>query len=192
MGIMKIGVLASALMVGGIVLCGPVMASDLESVHKPETPGEPGTQVVDPVTGLRGYMVMLKADTSRIGPEAARDLVIETLAQTVGVDRMRYVYEYALTGFAAWMTEEEAAMLQQRPDVVVVEPDLYWSASESSSGFEDNPNEPDPWNLRRISAPDGLAPVYDPCGADGTGVTAIVIDSGINKEVKHCQINPRV
>ena len=179
MGIMKIGFLASALIVGGIVLCSPAMASDLESVHKPEAAGEPGTQVVDPVTGLRGYMVMLKADTSRIGPEAARDLVIETLTQTVGVDRMRYIYEHALTGFSAWMTEEEATILQQRPDVVVVEPDLYFSRTGSSSGFDTNPNEPDPWNLRRISAPDGLAPAYDPCGADGTGVTAIIIDSGI-------------
>ncbi|MDG2422449.1 MAG: S8 family serine peptidase [Phycisphaerales bacterium] len=176
---MKLGLLASALMVGGTVLCKTVMASDLEPVHGPEAPGKAGTQVVDSVTGLRGYMVMLKADTSRIGPEAARDLVIETVTQTVGIDRMRYLYEHALTGFAAWMTEDEAAMLQQRPDVVVVEPDLYWSTTDSSRGFDTNPNEPDPWNLRRISAPDGLAPDYDPCGADGTGVTAIVIDTGI-------------
>jgi subtilisin family serine protease len=53
--------------------------------------------------------------------------------------------------------------------------------SAPESAFAD-PNSPNPWGLRRISQPDGLAPAFQSCGADGTGVTVVVIDSGINPD----------
>ncbi|MBT7351602.1 MAG: S8 family serine peptidase [Phycisphaerae bacterium] len=148
-------------------------------VDSPVQSPVPGTQVIDPATGLRSYLVMLEADPTEIGPEAASAMATEAITKSIGADRMRFIYDYAITGFAAWMTEDEAARMRNFPGVLVVEPDLYQSIANASAGLDTNPNEPDPWNLRRISSPDGLAPAYDPCGADGSGVTAIIIDTGI-------------
>lgn len=174
---MKLGILSSALMVGGLVFCRAAMASDLESVHKPEAPGVPGTQVVDPLTGLGSYIVRLDVDPQEVGPEAAHDMVMDALSQTIGTGRSQSIYTYAMVGFSAWMTPEQAADLGGRPAVALVQPNR-WMSMNSERGLETNPNEPSPWNLRRISAPDGLAPDYEPCGSDGTGVTAVIIDSG--------------
>ena len=149
-------------------------------VDSPVQSPVPGTQVIDPATGLRSYLVMLEADPTEIGPEAASAMATEAITKSIGADRMRFIYDYAITGFAAWMTEDEAARMRNFPGVLVVEPDLYQSIANASAGLDTNPNEPDPWNLRRISSPDGLAPAYDPCGADGSGVTAIIIDTGIS------------
>lgn len=167
--------------VGTLVFASAMASSPRASLRNkaPLVEPVPGEQVRDSATGLASYVVMLRANAKAVGPEVSRQLVITTIEETVGMDRMRYLYEHVIAGFSAWMTADEARLLKAHPDVLIVEPDMYCSTSGSTADLDTNPNEPDPWNLRRISSPDGLAPSYDPCGADGQGVTAIVIDTGI-------------
>ena len=141
----------------------------------------PGTQVVDLTSGLGSYIVRIDANPLKTGSRDAKRLVDETIARTNGAIRSQSIYLHSMVGFSAWMTEQEAADLARSPGIANVQPDRWMSLYDSSA--EDmNPNEPDPWNLRRISEPDGLAPDYDPCGADGSGVTAVIIGTGIQTQ----------
>ena len=134
-------------------------------------------RVVDVRTGRISYLVQIDAAPGEITQDVAGALIDRALAASIDASQVQYRYTHALVGFAAWMTEAEAATLRRHPDVRLIEFDGM--STTASDHLETDPNEPVPWGLRRISDPDGLAPAYDPCAADGTGVTAIVIDSGI-------------
>ncbi len=147
-----------------------------------------GEQAILP-NGLPSWIVMLSMrpspdDAARVA-EAER-AVDALLDETIGRARPHQRYTSALVGFAAGMTPDEAARLAADPRVLVVQPDRVMGLDrvmgDDRGGdlpIGENPNLPAPWNLRRISARDGLAPAFDPCGATGEGVTAVVIDSGI-------------
>ena len=135
--------------------------------------------------GLPSWMVMLDMWPDPNDPQRVREAeaaVEAVLAATIGAGRAHQRYAHGLVGFAAGMTPAEAAIVAADPRVRVVEPDrLSRPVGNAAGGMPvgDNPNLPVPWNLRRISDPDGLAPTFDPCGATGAGVTAVVIDSGV-------------
>ena len=135
--------------------------------------------------GLPSWIVMLAMRPDPNDPQrvaAAESLVDAVLADTIGVGREHQRYAHGLVGFAAGMTPAEAGVVAADPRVAFVEPDRISTLNRIGDGGEpvgENPNLPVPWNLRRISTPDGLAPTFEPCGANGAGVTAVVIDSGV-------------
>lgn len=161
------------------------MASQVQS--RPVAPALPPLEIapdqgVTPA-GLPSWLVMLSMRPDPNDPQRVRDAeqaVEAVLAATIGADRAHQRYAHGIVGFAAGMTPGEAAVVAADPRVAVVEPDRLQQLSRSGVGPDlDNPNLPVPWNLRRISSPEGLPPDFKPCGATGAGVTAVVIDSGI-------------
>ena len=151
-----------------------------------------GNQFHDPDTGLPSWLVQLE-----VMPAAGREPQLErsidaVLNDTIGGGRVTHRYTHALVGFAASMTPGEASLLLEDARVRAVEPDLVYSGEGGRSGAADDgdPNLPAPWGLRRISDPEGLAPDFDPCGADGSGVTVAIIDSGITPD--HTEFGDRI
>jgi len=147
-------------------------------------------QAIDEATGLPSYLVQLRARARNTTPAAADELIDRVLAETIGGARVKFRYQYAVVGFAASMTAAQAEQLRSHPLVARVEPDMESMPTDAGSGVPNNPNSPAPWGLRRITQPDGLAPTYQPCGADGTGVTIVIVDSGIIPE--HQEFGGRV
>ena len=147
-------------------------------------------------TELPSWVVQLELDPRPTAAAAAssRAAVDAVVRDTIGSGRVTQRYEHAVVGFAAFMSPVEAASLLADPRVRRVEPDLVMHGDGGSGGdFEGYLGDPDakgPWGLRRISDPDGLAPSFDPCGADGSGVTAVVVDSGIVPD--HSEFEGRV
>lgn len=146
--------------------------------------------------GLPSWIVMLAMRPDPNDPQrvaAAESLVDAVLADTIGAGREHQRYAHGLVGFAAGMTPAEAGIVAADPRVAFVEPDRISRTSRRGDLGEppgDNPNLPVPWNLRRISDPDGLAPTFEPCGATGAGVTAVVIDSGV--QLDHSEFAGRI
>jgi subtilisin family serine protease len=164
---------------------------------KPAQPAQPDLgvpaiagQAIDEATGLPSYLVQLRARARNTTPAAADELIDRVLAETIGGARVKFRYQYAVVGFAASMTAAQAEQLRSHPLVARVEPDMESMPTDAGSGVPNNPNSPAPWGLRRITQPDGLAPTYQPCGADGTGVTIVIVDSGIIPE--HQEFGGRV
>lgn len=139
-------------------------------------------QGIDEATGLPSYFVQLRATPRNTSPAAASDLIDRVLADAGGNLHVRFRYQYATVGFAAAMNPADAEALRANPLVARVEPDMEVSVNSAPESAFADPNSPNPWGLRRISQPDGLAPAFQSCGADGTGVTVVVIDSGINPD----------
>ena len=139
-----------------------------------------GEQYVREGDGVPGWLVQLR-DVPGSGLDLdrrARTSIDQVLADApLGIE-IRDRYDHALIGFSAFMSVETANALARHPLVVRVEPDLVVHGTGDDEII--NPDLPDSWGLRRISSPDGLAPVFDPCGADGEGVNVIIVDSGIN------------
>ncbi len=152
-------------------------------------------QFRDAGSELPGWLVQLTIDpmptpAAAVASSAAVDAVVR---DTIGAARVTQRYEYAVVGFAAFMSPVEAARLLADPRVRRVEPDLVMHGGgmgDDLDGYVGDPDADGPWGLRRISDPDGLAPSFDPCGADGSGVTAVVIDSGIIAD--HTEFEDRV
>ena len=139
-------------------------------------------QVIDENSGLPSYLVQLRAKPRRTAPAVAEQMIDRVLAETIGGARVKFRYQYAVVGFAASMTAAQAEQLRNHPLVARVEPDMEGALDGAGSTSPNDPNSPDPWGLRRITQADGLAPTYEPCGADGSGVTMVIVDSGIVPE----------
>jgi len=166
-------------------------ASAMESAVAPDVAnGAVAGQVIDENSGLPSYLVQLRAKPRRTAPAVAEQMIDRVLAETIGGARVKFRYQYAVVGFAASMTAAQAEQLRNHPLVARVEPDMESMPTDAGSGVPNNPNSPAPWGLRRITQPDGLAPTYQPCGADGTGVTIVIVDSGIIPE--HQEFGGRV
>ena len=172
----------------------PLRQEHVQAVTAPAPLAVYDTQFRESNSDMPSWLVQLELEPD---PNRAAFLeadIDEVLADTIGGGRTTQRYVYAIVGFAAYMTPLEAALLLDDPRVRRVEPDFIahggnWLPSRGDN-TNDDPNLPAPWGLRRISDPDGLAPDYDPCGADGSGVTVVVIDSGITPD--HTEFEGRI
>src|SRR5688572_23703000 len=85
--------------------------------------------------------------------------------------RLGYVYQHALKGYSATMSEAAAERVSRDPRVAYVEADGVVTKVASQA----NPT----WGLDRIDDQLGLDKSYE-YSATGAGVTAYIIDSGID------------
>ncbi len=173
-----------------------ITASVAASDDVDSLPVQPG-QVIDEASGLPGWLVQLnlQSDSTWDGLLRSRQAVDAVLQDMKGIAAVTQRYDHALVGFAAFMSPADAGALLADPRIRRVEADLLSRGFSSfgDSGEEGYVIDPDlngPWGLLRISDPDGLATRFDPCGADGAGVTVVVIDSGITPD--HTEFGDRI
>ena len=122
----------------------------------------------DPVPGE--YIVTLRSRTP--------DVVAPTVAALTGRHggQVLDVYTQALQGYAVATTARQAEELAADPAVASVEQNGYVHASDITS-----PQSPTPsWGLDRVDQHGTAGDNSYSWNADGAGVTAYVIDSGIN------------
>jgi subtilisin family serine protease len=120
--------------------------------------------------GAAGYIVVLNEDAGAL-PAVARGRA-ERVAAAVGA-RASHVYSGVLQGFAAELGPAQLAALRGRPDVAYVEPDAPVRLFTTQAN-------PISWGLDRIddiNLPLDQTFTYTNTGA---GVTAYVLDTGIN------------
>ncbi|GHJ57182.1 hypothetical protein Nm8I071_64890 [Nonomuraea sp. TT08I-71] len=86
---------------------------------------------------------------------------------------VRRVFSKALHGYSASMNRRQAEKLAADPDVAYVQPVQRWSATGSQSGTPS-------WGLDRIDQTTAKADGVYTYPATGAGVTAYVIDTGID------------
>ncbi|MEV6571138.1 S8 family serine peptidase [Streptomyces sp. NPDC051577] len=116
---------------------------------------------------LAPYVVVLK-DSTR-APAAARALAAE--AAEAG-DEVRAVYDTVLNGFALRTTASRAAALAVDPRVASVEPDALFHIDDTQPRA--------PWTLDRIDQRDLPLDGSYTYATKAAGVTAYVLDTGIN------------
>jgi len=125
------------------------------------------------------YIVVMKSGTFA-GPRHSISASISRVAgeQAVAPD---FVYSTALQGFAARLTDPQLAALRADPRVDYVEPDQPMYATTTQTGAT--------WGLDRIDQRNlPLSTTYS-YTADGTGVNAYIIDTGIR--FSHSQFGGR-
>ncbi|MET9964133.1 S8 family peptidase [Streptomyces sp. NPDC006326] len=112
------------------------------------------------------YVVVLKESTARAPARA-----LTRQAAEAG-DEVGAVYETALNGFAVRTTAARAAALAADPRVASVEPDAEFRITGTQA--------PAPWSLDRIDQRDLPLDGSYTYATGGRGVTAYVVDTGIN------------
>lgn len=113
------------------------------------------------------YVVVLKDNSSRAPNRAA--LAAEAKASG---DRVGAVYDTVISGFAVRTTAARAAALAADPRVASVEPDSEFRISDAQS--------PAPWPLDRIDQSELPLDGSYTYATTAQGVTAYVVDTGIN------------
>ena len=147
------------------------------------------TQVKDAAPKLRrkaaavpgSYIVVLDdGQVGRPGALSAAPYVAEGVAAAYGA-RVGRVYQHALNGFSARMTEEQALRLSEDPRVAFVEEDGVVTATTVQT--------PATWGLDRIDQRDRPLDGQYTYTPNGKGVNVYVIDTGIR--VTHTQFGGR-
>lgn len=110
------------------------------------------------------YIVVLK-------PSAPATQIMNAIVPMSGV-QLRNVYASALNGFAARLSPEALAKLEADPNVAYIEQDQWMSADATETGAT--------WGIDRIDQRNlPLSGTYTYTNT-GAGVTAYIIDTGIN------------
>jgi subtilisin family serine protease len=138
------------------------------------------------------YIVVYKKGTmssSRISPEygARQEFMLQRsgdMLEEYGIQReaILNVYGNAVEGFAAMLTEDMLTKVKNNPNVAYVEQDKIIALApgggkgKPGGGGGTPPAQETPWGITRVNG-----------GADGTGLTAWVIDSGI--DLDHPDLN---
>lgn len=110
------------------------------------------------------FIVVFKDTVENPGDEAREQ------AQSENAE-LRHVYQYAIKGYAAVMSETAAARIANNPRVAYVERDAEVQASAIQDGA--------PWGLDRIDHRTLALDTRYAYETTGAGVTAYVIDTGI-------------
>jgi subtilisin family serine protease len=128
------------------------------------------------------YIVVLDEDAT--GPDADFGAVAaraEAVINRTRSGRIKDVYAFALRGFSAEMSEEDAIALSQDDDVLFVEEDSVRSIDATQTSA--------PWGLDRTDQRDRpLSGTYS-YTSTGSGVNAYIIDTGIRRT--HTQFGGR-
>jgi aqualysin 1 len=124
------------------------------------------------------YIVVLKTDKSDDPSLSLKSA--NSLADTYGA-LVTDFYSYALTGFSAQMTEEQALKMSEDPSVEFIEEDSVMEINVT----QNNP----PWGLDRIDQSDRPLSATYSYTATGSGVNAYIIDTGIRRT--HTQFGGR-
>ncbi|EEP76471.1 proteinase T [Uncinocarpus reesii 1704] len=128
-----------------------------------------------------GYIVVMKDGVSSQDFDSHRNWVTqlhhERLARrgSTNVGGMRHTYKTTLKGYSGTFDEETIQEIANRDDVAFIERDQIMTINE----IETQPNVPS-WGLARVGSmrPGGTEYHYD--STAGEGVTAYVIDTGID------------
>lgn len=135
---------------------------------KPAGPTDPTNDTLAPVIIPEGakiipdqYIVILKSQTATASLNSLTNMVEASGGE------VEHTYTSAFTGFSAYIPSKDTlSSLQQSPDVALIEADQVMSTVVT-------------WGLDRIDQRNlPLNNVYSP-GANGTGVRAYIIDTGI-------------
>ena len=126
------------------------------------------------------YIVVLREDVKGVARASPALLAREMVAARNGT--LLHTYEHTIKGFATRMSEERMRELLADPRVEFIEQNGYKRISATQSGAT--------WGLDRIdqtSLPLNSSYTYN---ADGTGVHAYIVDTGMR--VTHSQFSGRV
>lgn len=149
-------------MIRRVVAVGLTLALAACAETGPAASNELPVQEINYVPGQ--YIVVLK-------PSAPVRQVMNAVVPMPGVE-MKYVYGTALNGFAAKLSPEALAALKADPQVAYIEQDQYIKADATQSGAT--------WGIDRIDQRNlPLSGTYTYTNT-GAGVTAYIIDTGIN------------
>src|SRR5262245_23364084 len=136
--------------------------------------GEPGAgkfvRAAEPIANR--YIVVVDAPKN---PRARSLLDIDTLAHALASSytaETRPTFKAAVAGFTAEMSEADAVRMSNDPRVVLVEEDGIVHASATQTGAT--------WGLDRLDQRDNNLDGAYAFDNDGRGVTAYIIDTGIN------------
>ena len=127
------------------------------------------------------YIVVMDANAATPGADARASIARATALSTRFGAGITHVYDSAITGFSAWMTDAQALALSDDPGVLFVEEDQVMTASVTQTQAT--------WGLDRIDQRNlPLSTTYQ-YTSSGVGVNVYIIDTGIRRT--HTQFGGR-
>lgn len=124
---------------------------------------------------LPNYIVVISSNPARENSRAS--LILDNLNERLNIptDQIKYIYRSALTGFSARLNDNQVRALQNNPQIEMVRKDQILELNQDVS-IQAYPT----WGLDRIDQRDFKMDRAYTYTATGKGVTAYIIDSGIN------------
>ena len=120
------------------------------------------------------YIVVMDANAATPGADARASIARATALSTRFGAGITHVYDSAITGFSAWMTDAQALALSDDPGVLFVEEDQVMTASVTQTQRDLGPRSHRPARTCRSTGP-------TPTHSTGAGVNVYIIDTGIRR-----------